>query len=224
MRVLAGLCFAFFACAAIGSAATMRVSGTAIVVTGSFVAGDDDAFFDLLRNNPSVTTVILWDSPGGNGTVMQHMSGMIRAHKLTTGVAGNCASACAMIFLSGVQRYFTDLVPVQNTSIGFHGSYRPDGMLAAERRLTMIAGMIADETGGKADAALVQHWLHFPTRRSLVRFSYPGADGKPDHPTAFECSGGQHYPADYGPCTPIAGHDALSMGIITSTQVLHVEP
>ncbi len=87
----------------------------------------------------------------------------------------------------------------------------------------MIAGMIADETGGKADPTLVAHWLHFPTRRSLVRFSYPGADGKPQHPTVFECSGGQRYPTDYSTCTPIAGHDALDMGIITSTQVLHVD-
>jgi hypothetical protein len=128
-----------------------------------------------------------------------------------------------MVFLSGAQRYFADIVPVQDTSIGFHGSYEPDGSLASERRLTMIAALIADETGGKADPTLVSHWLHFPTQRSLVRFSYPGADGTPDHATVFECSGEQRSPTDYGSCTPVAGHDALTMGIITSTQILHVE-
>jgi hypothetical protein len=223
MRAIAGLFIAFFACAGIASAATMRAFDTYILVYGQFVTGDDQTFADLLKSNPSITTVVLYDSPGGNGFVMQRMSAMIRAHKLSTGVAGNCTSACAMIFLSGVQRYFTDFIPVDQTSIGFHGSYKPDGTLAAERRLTMIAGMVENETGGKADPALVQHWLHFQERRSLVRFSYPGADGKPDHPTVFECDGGQHYPTDYGSCTPINGHDALSMGIITSTQILHIE-
>jgi hypothetical protein len=222
-RALAALFCAVFACGAAGAAATMRVAAPVIVISGRFEPGDAATFGDLLKNNPSITTVVLYDSPGGNGTVMQRMSAMIRGHKLSTAVAGNCVSACAMIFLSGVQRYFADIVPVQDTSIGFHGSYLPDGTLTPERRLTMLAGMVESETGGKADPALVRHWLHFESRRSLVRFSYPGQDGKPDHPTVFECSGGQRYPTDYSACTPIPDHDALSMGIITTTQVLHID-
>jgi hypothetical protein len=205
------------------AAATMTVYSDHVIVSGQFVRGDDEQFAEILKANPDLKTVILYDSPGGNGFVMQRMSALIRGHGLVTGVAGYCISACAMIFLSGVQRYFTDMVPVQNTSLGFHGSYRPDGTLAPETRLQMIKGMIMDETGGKADPALVDHWTHLDSERSTVRFTYPGTDGTPKGTTVYECSGQGRFP-DYRSCTPLAGHDALSMGIITSTSILHVYP
>lgn len=221
MRVYVIVLLAFVFCMSSASAATMRVVDDYILVSGKFVQGDAETFASLLKDNPDISEVVLYDSPGGNGTVMQRMSALIRTHKMTTGVAGNCASACAMIFLSGVQRYFTDLVPVGETDLAFHGSYRPDGELASEQRLSMIAGMIADETGGKADPTLVNRWTHFSAPRFLMRFTYPGASAS-SRPSVFECSGGQRFPTDYSPCTPVTGHDALSMGIITSTQVLHI--
>jgi hypothetical protein len=206
-------------------AATMRAGGTTqIIISGPFVPGDIEQFKTLLKDNPDINAVILYDSPGGDGTVMQGLSAIIRGRKLSTGVAGNCASACAMIFLSGVQRYFTDLVPTSDTSLGFHGSYESGGALAPESRLQMIKGMIRKETGGKADTALVDRWTHFYPRNHFMRFAYPGKDGLPKGPTVFECDGSQRGPTDYAPCQPIPGKDALSMGIITSTQLLQVEP
>ena len=194
-------------------AATMQATDDAIVITGKFTTGDDVQFAELLKAHPSVKVVILYDSPGGNGMMMQRITAEIRSKLLATGVAGYCNSACAMIFLSGTQRYFTDLLPLDRTWIGFHGSYRPDGNLAREERLHMIAGMIATETAGKADPALVQRWTHLP-KSSMMRFMYPGADGAPTAATVFLC--------DSGTCSPVPGYDALKMGIITTTQILHV--
>lgn len=214
MRIVAILLVAaVFACASRAGAATMQATDDAIVITGKFTVGDDVQFAELLKAHPAVKVVILYDSPGGNGTMMQRITSEIRAKLLATGVAGYCASACAMIFLSGTQRYFTDLAPLDRTWIAFHGSYRSDGNLAREERLHMIAGMIATETGGKADPALVQRWTHLP-KTSVMRFTYPGADGTPQTPTVFECSNGN--------CSPVPGYDALKMGIITTTQILHV--
>ncbi len=86
----------------------------------------------------------------------------------------------------------------------------------------MIAGMIMDETGGKADAALVQHWTHLPSPGMTVRFAYPG--DPPKGVTVFECAGHRRSLSDYSTCTPVPGHDALSMGIITSVKILHLNP
>lgn len=191
----------------------MQATDDAIVITGKFTPGDDVQFAELLKSHPTAKAVILYDSPGGNGMMMQRITQAIRSNLLVTGVAGYCNSACAMIFLSGTQRYFTDLLPMERTWIGFHGSYRSDGNLAREQRLRIIAGMIDTETGGKADPALVQRWTHLP-ESSTIRFTYPGTNGAPKTPTVFEC--------DNGKCTPLPGYDALKMGIITTTQILHV--
>ena len=212
-------------CVAPAAAATMRVAGTTqIIISGAILRSDTDQFMTLLAANPDINAVVLFDSPGGDGLTMQRLSAIIRRRKFSTAVAGNCASACAMIFLSGAQRYFSNLVPIGETSIGFHGSYEADGSLAPEGRLQMLKSMILDETGGKARADLVDRWTHFYPKNQFMRFSYPGADGAPAGPTVFECNGQQRGPTDYASCHPIPGVTALSMGIITSTQLLQVEP
>jgi hypothetical protein len=214
MRVLAALTIALLVCIANAAAATMQASSDCVVITGKIELGDDVQLAGLLKSHPGVQAIVLYDSPGGNGTMMQRITQIIRSNNLATGVAGYCISACAMIFLSGVQRYFTDLVPLQRTFLGFHGSYGPAGALASPERLRMISGMIQTETGGKADSALVFRWTHLP-QDSTMRFMYPGADGAPKDPTVFQC--------EQGRCAPVAGYDAFKMGIITSTQILHVQ-
>lgn len=199
----------------------MLATSDAITISGPIVRGDDVQLSTLLAANPSVKAIILYDSPGGDGLTMQRISGIIRGDLLATGVAGYCNSACAMIFLSGVQRYFTDMVPLDETSLGFHGSYTDSGTLTPERRLRMIAGMIATETAGKADPALVQRWTHLPENRTM-RFTYPALNRSSSQATVFDCPVPRRNLADYGACTPVPGYDAFTMGIITSTTILHV--
>ena len=86
----------------------------------------------------------------------------------------------------------------------------------------MIAGMVASETDGKADPALVQRWTHLP-RNHMVRFTYPGEGEPPKHTTVFECPANRRSLSDYSMCTPLPGYDALTDGIVTSAHVLHVE-
>jgi hypothetical protein len=221
---LRGLCFATLAFAiASGHAAamTMRVAGDQAILSGRLVPPDTDQFAQLLQNNPTITTVVLWNSPGGAAAANSGITQLIAAHKLKTAVAGFCVSACAMVFLAGVERYFSDGAPIDSTSLGFHGSYI-DGVLAGEQRLTYLANLVASETGGKADPKLVDHWLHLPSEHTTVRFRYPGADGAPKTATVFDCKGPGPNHGDYGNCAPIDGPNAISMGIITSTTILHV--
>jgi len=201
---------------------TMRVVRDQAILSGPLVPDDIAQFQKLLEANPSVTTVVLWNSPGGAFVANRGLTKLIADRKLKTAVAGYCISACGMVFLSGSERYFSDGESLDVTSVGFHGSYN-NGGLAAEPRLQFLKGVVEEETGGKIDPALVEHWLHLADQRALVRFRYPGTDGTPKTATVFDCRGPGANRGDYGACTPIAGPNALSMGIITSTRILHVE-
>ena len=126
-----------------------------------------------------------------------------------------------MVFLAGADRYFSDGESLDSTSLGFHGSY-VDGTLAGENRLRFLEGLVETETGGKADSALVERWLHFTDEHETIRFRYPGSDGAPTDATVFDCLGPGPNRGDYSACTPVVGANALTMGIITSTRIVHV--
>ena len=212
----------FIVASADSGAMTMRVAGDQAILSGQLVRSDGEQFAELLQANPSVSTVVLWNSPGGSAPANAALTSMIQEHKLNTAVAGYCVSACAMVFLSGSQRFFSDGEPIDNTSLGFHGSYE-QGTLAPEKRLQFLENLVETETGDKADRTLVEHWLHLSDRNDTVRFRYPGADGAPKAPTVFDCNGGGPNHGNYDSCTPITGPNAISMGIITSTQIFHVQ-
>jgi hypothetical protein len=214
---------AFFASSGSAGAMTMHVVRDQVILSGQLVPDDIAQFQRLLDANPSVTTVVLWNSPGGAFVANRGLTKLIQDRKLKTAVAGYCVSACAMVFLSGTERFFSDGESIDTTSIGFHGSYNNQRVLAPEDRLQFLKGVVQDETGGKIDSALVERWLHLTDQGSLVRFRYPGADGTPKGATVFDCHGPGANRGDYGACTPIVGPNALSMGIITSTRIIHAE-
>ncbi|MGA8534108.1 MAG: hypothetical protein WB615_08370 [Candidatus Tumulicola sp.] len=204
-------------------AMTMRVAGDQAILSGRLEPSDEAQFSQVLQSNPSISTVVLWNSPGGSAAANADLTAMIQDRKLDTAVAGYCVSACAMVFLSGSQRYFSDGESLDRTSLGFHGSYL-HGTLAGEKRLQFLENLVETETEGKTDPSLVEHWLHLADESQTVRFRYPGSDGTPKTATVFNCQGGGGpNRGDYDSCTPIAGPNALSMGIITSTRIVHVE-
>ena len=201
---------------------TMRVANDQVILSGRLVPGDAADFQALLDANPGVKTVVFWNSPGGAAIANRAISRMIADRKLATAVAGYCVSACAMMFLSGVTRSFSDGEALDVTSLGYHGNYLPGGELNQELRLQQLKRTVLEETGGKADPALVDRWLHLPDQHNTVRFRYPGTDESSKATTVFQCSGAGPNRGDYAGCAPIAGVNALTMGIITSTQIVHV--
>ncbi|HEY5230305.1 MAG TPA: hypothetical protein VIJ11_05385 [Galbitalea sp.] len=148
---------------------------------------------------------------------------MIAEHKLATAVAGYCVSACAMIFLSGAKRMFSDGEPIEVTSLGYHGNYLKGGVLNQEPRLAALEATVLEETGGKADPALVERWTHFASEHETMRFRYPGPDARTTDTTVYHCSNAEPNRGNYSKCEAIPGVNALTMGIITSTEIVHVQ-
>jgi ATP-dependent protease ClpP protease subunit len=60
---------------------------------------------------------VILDSPGGSLLAALQIGEMIRLRGWSTYVVGECSSACAMIWLGGVQRYMTP-----TAKIGFHAA------------------------------------------------------------------------------------------------------
>jgi hypothetical protein len=201
-------------------AMTMDVRGDQLIATGRIVPDDAARFRTLVAANPNLKAVVLWNSPGGSAAANDAMTEIIESRGLNTVVAGFCVSACAMIFLAGKDRSYGDLEPIGSTSLGFHASY-VDGHLAADRRLAALKARVLDRTGGKIDPALVDRWLHLTDERNTIRFRYPG-DATPG-PTTYFCPLGRFPNAgNYKNCDAIPNTSALSAGIVTSSDIVHV--
>jgi hypothetical protein len=98
----------------------IRVSadGGTLYVEGSYGLGGEDAVRRALDHNPTVRTVVL-AGPGGRLSVGFELYEMFRERKLATRVDDDCASACTVAFLGGVERSISP-----GGRLGFHrGSF-----------------------------------------------------------------------------------------------------
>jgi hypothetical protein len=98
----------------------VRVSpdGSTLSVEGSYGWGGESAVRQALDHNPGIRTVVL-AGPGGRVSVGFALYEMFRARKLATRVDDDCASACTVAFLGGVDRSISP-----GGRLGFHrGSF-----------------------------------------------------------------------------------------------------
>lgn len=210
-----------FACPPIRALAmTMIVNGHQVSVSDMILLADAGRFEALISSHPEIKTVVLWDSPGGNGA--ERIGAIIESHNLDTAAYGYCISTCAMIFLAGTNRYFADREPIALSSIGFHGAYDQNLNLISERGLQRVRSRVIERTGGKVSPDLLDRWLHLEDHQEVIAFRHPSlADGR-SHASVFYCKGNEPFTARFERCEPIEGVDALSSGIITSATIYHV--
>ena len=97
------------------------VRGVVITVSGAIVDGDQDMFRRAITDYPKALVVL--SSPGGNLGAGLAIGTMIRMKQYTTGVMDHdlCASACALIWVAGAQRYAG-----VDSHIGFHAAANHD--------------------------------------------------------------------------------------------------
>jgi len=108
----------------------MQVIDDQIVLSGEVQMGDFERLRGHLDGNPRITTVVLRDSPGGSVQPMWNVMKLIRDRQLRTAISGYCVSACAMMFLGGVERQFTDDQAAGKTYVAFHGPHNQNGTVS----------------------------------------------------------------------------------------------
>jgi len=99
---------------------SVRVSadGGTLYVEGSYGMGGEETVRRALDQNPGIRTVVL-AGPGGRISVGFDLYEMFRTRKLATRVDDECASACTIAFLGGVDRSISP-----GGRLGFHrGSF-----------------------------------------------------------------------------------------------------
>jgi hypothetical protein len=88
-----------------------------IYINGEIIAGDFNKFKPLAAKLPANSFVLL-DSPGGLIVEALQIGEMVRAKKFRTIALELCASACALIWVAGVQQG-----SYAESRVGFHSAY-----------------------------------------------------------------------------------------------------
>lgn len=94
---------------------------TLIAVEGELALGDEKQFARIAIQHPKA--VVMFNSPGGNLLAGIEIGKAIRMKGYWTYVPSGltCASACALTWLGGVERYME-----RNSKIGFHAAYNSE--------------------------------------------------------------------------------------------------
>ncbi|MEY9783964.1 hypothetical protein ABIA23_005431 [Sinorhizobium fredii] len=186
-----------------------------VVVTGDFAYEDDlSAFVAVVRAHRAVA--VAFNSPGGNVAKAMELGRLIRSEGLVTiqSRGSECASACALAFLGGLQRF------AQPGSIGVHrSSFSDTRSMSVDDAVSHIQRLTADimayisEMG--ADPALLQLALQYASGDMRYLSLSEGAVPGDDRQLRGRRSGGEARCRRAGPCNttigqpPYAGERAL---------------
>jgi hypothetical protein len=121
--------------------ATATTASQAVSIDGEFVYSDIAAFEDIAAPL-SRQTIVFISSPGGNLKAGIEIGRAIHRKGFRTAVADVCASACALAWLAGSQRFATD-----DSRIGFHVAYSGGVQKIESGMGNAIVGLYVGELG-----------------------------------------------------------------------------
>lgn len=191
-----------------------------LVLSGPVDDGDLVRMRDALASEPKPALVLLDDSPGGDLWIGYQLGNLIRQEGLPTAVSGKCESACALVFLSGPRRAFSDGRAIAQTMVGLHGphaigSFRPLTQLAPR-----MAWVIKTSTGRKYPEDLLERTVYPRHGEDMVYAFFPGR-----YPAAAKARGVVEclkQPDAKFKCDMLDGLDALGIGIVTTSELLRL--
>jgi hypothetical protein len=192
-------------------------AGETLVMSGPV----DDLDLVRLRNHLAVhhpTLVVLHESPGGDLWNGYQVGNRIREEKLPTAVSGKCESACALIFLSGTERSFTDGRPVAVTMVGLHGAHSIETKQPLTELSPRMAYMIRTMTDRKYPDDLLKRTVYPRNAEDMVYAFHPARYAATATARGIvECL---KQPDVSFKCTMLDGLDALGIGVITNPEIL----
>jgi hypothetical protein len=216
-RILSLLVLAASACATSASAMEFNMVGDTLVLSGPVVSSDLVRMRDHLAAH-RVRLVLLHESPGGDLWNGYQLGVRIRDERLPTAVSGKCESACGLIFLSGVQRSFSDGRPIASTMVGLHGAHTSGTQQVLTELGPRMAYVIRSMTDRKYPPDLLERTVYPRHAEDMVYAFHPGrypADSRGRG--VLECL---KQPDISFKCTMLDGLDALGIGVITDPEVM----
>lgn len=216
-RILSLLLLCAAACTV--QAMDFRRVGDTLILSGP-VVGDDLAHLRDQLVHPGIHLVLLHDSPGGDLWNGYQVGNRIHEEGLPTAVSGKCESACALIFLAGSERSFTDGRPPTETMVGLHGAHAIDSHRALTELAPRMAWVIRTATSRKYPDDLLQRTVYPHDPDDMVYAFFPGFYPlKAPARGVMQClkQADAHFK-----CTMLEGLDALGIGLITNPRILHL--
>ncbi len=213
-------CLLLAALLAMGSAPshamTVQVQGNQVFATGP--VGDDLRQFEEAFAKGGVDTVVFVNSPGGDLWTGLRVGRLIADKGYNTVVAGSCVSACSIMFMGGKERRFSDAVRASQTLIGIHGAHDSETKQVIATLQPQIFAFYKQRMGDKFNAqAMNQALYEMQDSGALLRVFDPVRNAKT---LPYHCVSGQT-PRDK--CTTLAGADAISLGLITHTDLVKLD-
>ena len=191
-------------------AMTVEVQGSAVFVSGD-IGPTDILKFRAAVSRPGIDTLVLVNSEGGDLYTSFHLARVVAAWRLKTVVAGQCSSACAIIFMGGVERSFSDAFEPQDTYVGIHGAIsringKVNGVVAAQ-----IYAFFRRNMGERFDADIMELAIYgMQDAGSLLRVFDATRQPQRD---PYHCESGQ---TERRNCSEFKDQNALSLGVVTT--------
>ena len=220
----AALVFALLASLATVQARAMNITvvGDQIIMSGKVDGTEMARVRDIIAEGRPVTTVVLRDSPGGDHYTALRLGELFRERGWRTAVSGICFSACALMYLGGRERHFTDDKPALQTQLAFHATYYVTDSLNTARGAVnpyttyTVRTWIRAHTGGRITDAMLDR-LEALAQSDFVHFFDPARLPRKGQVSIFICP---VHPDGKRKCEPVPGTDAFAEGIATSAEVL----
>ena len=202
----------------------LKVDGDQVILSGPVDGTELVKLRDVVAEygDARIRMVVLRDSPGGDLWTSTRVGEFIRGKGWRTAISGHCFSACAIIFLGGIERQFTDDKPALQTQIAYHATYHTSDRFGAtdskNQQATYVArqwikfhsgGKLSDEMLDRFEKLEKTEFVHFFDARRMPRAGQV---------SVFVCSHAEKEPARK--CRPVAGTDAYQEGIVTSSAII----
>lgn len=204
-------------CVLVNTATAMevRVQGNLVFATGP--VEDDLVRFEAAFAQPGVDTVVLVDSPGGDLWTALRVGRIIADKGFKTIAAGQCVSACSLLFMGGRERRFADAIEAAQTYVGIHGARdRHTGQIIAAVQPEIFA-FLRSRMGSKFNNAIINQALYdMKDGGAMLTIADPVRHPRqaPVHCRSLET------PPDQ--CTVHTGETATTLGLTTHDELAKV--
>ncbi len=193
-----------------------------LILSGLVVDGDLARLRDALVGDKGLRQVLLHNSPGGDAWTGLRLGREIRQARLNTLLSGQCASACGLMFLGGVERRVTDGAPVRENRLLLHGAWDLATGLPLSAAAPELAHHIRQMTDGKYPEALMQQTVNPAHAQDFMEFAItPRMLRQPEPRGVFQCLIVSDTPRQ---CKELAGYSAINTGVVTHADIVALEP
>ena len=198
------------------NAMTLVTQGNTLYATGEVT--DDYRQFTEAFENKEIERVVFVNSPGGDLWTGMRIGRLIADKGLNTVTAGSCASACAIMFMGGRVRSFSDAYRPTFTYVGIHGPANKYTKEVNREQAGQIYAFFQHQMGERFNATFVNEALFDMDDAGALTKVFDAA--RTPKLFTYHCKSAQTLRKD---CVDYKIDDAYSLGVITSVELTHVD-